>query len=878
MRRPPPLPPELAALVDDVVGSVELPLGSSARLRDDLEQHLRDGLAAGRSSEELIARFGSPSDTSELVAASRPPAPASPPARPWSEIGTDLRYAVRALRRAPVLAATATLVLALGIAANTTVFTVVNALLLRPLPVAEPSGLVDVWPDVPGGNSFLGISWGDYLRYRESDRVRSLAAFTGIRAILGEETGPEVIVQLVTPEYLALFDLSPTLGRLDMPSPVVFGDTPVAVLTHSFWQESLGADPGVVGTELRISGLTVTVIGVGPEGFDGHFIGFPSDLWVSMSAAELLLAGFDPTDPGSKPFEMIGRLAPGATVANTQLAFDAISEDLERRSPEANRGHRVGVTSTTGLDHSLQAGVAIFAGLLTVVSLMVLLIACLNVGSILLVRALSREREMSLRVALGAGTGRVVRTMASEAVVLTVVGTALGIALALRINGALSDALPRVSNGLRLDLGVDWRVLTMAAGAALIAAAAASLTPSLHILRQSPARALRARGGGSRGVARLRAVLVVTQVAVSVTLVVATGLFARALIEGGQIDPGFAADDSWTLAVDLTQQEPAARDATLRVLFERIDVLTTAPTVAADAPPVGVVRTPVAIDVPGVPPPPDADLHLVDARRVSPGYFEALSMPVLFGRPFTSGDEDEAVVIVSRAMAERFWPGVSPLGQTLRVEGSEARIVGVVQDTRYIVQDEVPDPLLYQVMTTPPGVVQLTMRAPASSLEGVVDIVRTLVPGQRRIQPTRSRDVLDDALLPQRVGTVLIGAMGLAALLLAALGVYGLVQYSVARSRQELGVRLALGGGSGDVLRVVLAKGVRWVGIGVGVGAILARLTTPALSPFLGAVGPGDPTTYLAVALTFALVALVASGLPARSALKVHPTEALRGD
>ncbi|MEM7418002.1 MAG: ADOP family duplicated permease, partial [Gemmatimonadota bacterium] len=797
---------------------------------------------------------------------------------PWSELAADLRYAARSLRRAPVLAATASLVLALGIAANTTLFTVVNALLLRPLPVSEPSGLVDVWPDIPGGNSFLSISWGDYLRYRESDRVESLAAFTGVRATLGDESGPDIVVQLVSPEYFGLLGLTPTLGRLEMPSPVVFGDAPTAVLTHALWQESFGADPSVVGREVRISDTQVTVVGVGPEGFEGHFIGFPSDLWVSISAAETFLPGFDPSDPASKPFELIGRLAPGATVETARAALRGIGEELERASPTTNRGHRVGVTQTTGLDHSLHAGVVVFASLLTGVSLLVLLIACLNVGSILLVRALSREREMSLRVALGAGVGRIVRTMASEALVLTAIGTAIGVTLALRINTTLSQALPRVSNGLRLDLGIDWRVLVLSAGAAVIAAGAASITPSLHVLRQSPAHALRSRGEARRGVERLRAVLVVAQVAVSVTLVVATGLFARALAAGGELDPGFAADDTWTVAIDLTDQESPDRTATVRALLDQLGTVGATEAVAANAPPIGVARTPLDIEVPGVPLPPDADTHIVDARTVSAGYFAALSIPVLAGRDFASGDEDEPLVIASRAMADRFWPAEAAVGRTVRVDGSEARVVGVVQDTRYLVQDEVPDPILYRVMSTPPGIVRVTVRTSNANLEEVVELVRRVVPGQRRVEPTLSREILDDALLPQRVGTVLIGAMGLAALLLAALGVYGLVQYSVARSRHELGVRLALGGGTADVLRVVLAKGARWVGLGLVVGVVVARSTAPALSPFLGEVGPGDPLTYLTVAVTFALVAVLASGVPARSALKVHPTEALRGD
>ena len=582
---------------------------------------------------------------------------------------------------------------------------------------------------------------------------------------------------------------------------------------------------------------------------------------------------------------MLGRLRPGVSASVARSALNALAEGIERQYPDLNRGHRLGLTPTTGLDHSLQAGVTAFVLVLTTVSILVLMIACLNVGSVLLVRAMSRDRELALRIALGAGRPRLVRQLVTEATVLVTLGTAVGVAVALRLNSALADTLEVVASGLGLDLRVDWRVLGLTAMVALLAAVLASIAPALHLFRQDPANALRARGGPSRHSARLRSSLVVGQVAVSVVLVVATGLFVRALVAGGKLDPGFAVDEVATFVLSLPEEfDPRARAALERDVLATIRSTPGVVAVTiAGAPPIGVARSPRSIDVPGVLPPPDSDRHAIDVRLAGARYLETVGVALISGRDLNEADdlEEPKVAIVSAAFAGRFWPQGDALGRTFTVGRDEVQVVGVAADARFIVQDESPDPLVYLSRGGEVGArTVVTVRAdmPLALTSAIGEVVRAAIPGHRRVQLGTGRQVLDSALLPQRLGSIIIGAMGIAALFLAAVGLYGLVQFTVARDTHELGVRLALGGSRRDLLMVVLRKGFTLVAVGTGVGVGIALFLAPGLEGFLAGVSPADPVTYLAVIGCFAGVALIASWVPARRALKIEATEALRGD
>ncbi len=886
------LPSVLRNAVARVISLSGLSGDAADGARADLEQHFRDGLQAGRTPEELIERFGEPEDVAPLLG--RSPGPPASKLRGrrsegwWTSFLADLRFSARVLAKSPTLTGTAMAVVALGIAANTVVFTVINEALLRPLPVDDPSSLVDVWADVPGGNSFLSFSYLDYEAYREESAVLDeLAAYAGLRLDFGEGEGAQGVVgQLSTDNYFGMLGLRPTLGRLSFGDNPAFGEEPVVVLAHAFWLSSMGGARDVIGTTVLLDGHSATVVGVGPEGFTGHFIGFPVDMWLPLTAADPLIPGFTPTDPSQKVFEMIGRSRAGVSTESVQAALNAIAVQLEARQPDLNRGHRVGVTPATGLDHSLQAPTLAFLAILATVSGLVLFIACLNVGSLVLVRVMSRDREMAIRLAIGAGAGRLVRQILTESLLLVLLGAVVGTWAALQINSFLSEFIRSLSGGVGLELGIDLRVLALTAAATLVATMVASAGPALYLMKKEPATALRSRGGGGDAGGKLRTFLVVGQVAVSVVLVTATGLFVRALAEGAQADPGYSADQLATFALSLDEWSEAPDEAQARlqqVVRETQQLQGVAGVSVSDLSLPNVARTPTPVDIPGVIPEAGQDQIIVDSRRVGADFGQVMGIPILRGRDFTETDSriEPPVAVVSQEFVRRFWPDGDALGRTFRVRDVEVRVVGVAADVRYLVQDDSPDPFVYvslygQGLARP--VVTVRSATPLALAGLIDDAVRQVVPGHARVRLVGARERLDGALFPQRIGSAIVGVMGLAALFLATVGLYGLLQFTVTRDRHELGVRLALGGSGADLLRVIVRKGLVLVGAGTLLGLAIALLAAPGLENFLVGVSPTDPVTYAAVIASFVAVALVASFLPARRAFRIQPAEALRGD
>jgi len=895
-----PLPPVLVRRVEELVARAGLGPAEADRLRADLMAHLRDGLDAGRSPDELVESLGDPGEVAPLLAR----VPRDPRRRPLSPSGApgllergrslarDFRRGLRSLLRAPGFSATAVLVLGVGLAAATVAATVANEILLRPLPVEDPSSLVDVWAEVPGGNSFTGFAWGDVRDLHDRELPGELAAFLGTRLALGEEdegTRP-VVAQLVSAHYFDLLGVRPAQGRVSFPAAPAFGAPPVAMVSHDFWQESLGGDPGVVGRVLRLDGQPVEVVAVAPDGFRGTFIGFPVEVWLPLTSAGVFVPGFTPEDRTLKPFELLGRLQPGADAAEMERALDRATAELEEAHPETNRGLRVGVAMTTGVDHSLRRAVTVFVGVLLTLAGMVLTVACLNVGSLLLVRMLGREREVAIRLALGAGRARLVGGLLTETVLLLVPATLLGLFLADQGMAFLRRFVAGISGGLGFQLTLDHRVLALTAASAVGAALAAAAAPGLHLARRDPAGALRDRGGGGGG-SGARTLLVSAQVALSVVLVVGAGLFGRSVLRATDADPGFDADRVAFFSVPSADAEgsagsemaSAAPTSEGRLLDEVAGLPGVRGVSWAEHRPLETARTPRPLSVPGMDPPPGGDHWTVDARRIGSGYLEVMGIPLLAGRGFTPAEvqDGSGVAVVSRAFAER-WGEAASVGRTLEVDGGTVRVVGVVGDARFLVQDASPDPLVYLPAARPaPGktdIVLLRADDPLGMAAGVAGLLGRQLPGRQVPVLRTPRQVLRQALFPQRVALVLVGGMGLVALLLASLGLYGVVQLSVTRDRRQLGVRRALGGGPHALLGAVLRRGFLVAALGTGVGLGLAALLAPGVAPLLVAVSPRDPLTFGVVAVAFLAVALLASALPAARALAIDPAEVLRGD
>ncbi len=891
-----PLPDDLAAAVTRLVEAAGLSGDPARRLRDDLETHVRDALDAGRSPDDVLRRLGEPDAVAPVLAESAPPRPRRPAHRGGESairaFWTDARQAARALARAPSLAITATAVLGLGIAAAAVALTVVNELFLRPLPVADQDRLVDIWADVSGGNSFAGFGWADVLTYRDATTsepgsgtaapLRSLAAFAGTRLTLGEGgAGRPVVGQLVSRDYFPLLGLQPAVGTVDLPEDRGFGGPRIAVLSHGLWVDAFDADPGIVGRTLVVDGESVAVAGVAPAGFRGHFTGFPVDLWLPITTADLFFTGFDPDDRSRMPFEMIGRLTDDGTPAAVEAVLNATAGELAAAYPETHRGHGVGVTPTTGVDHSLHAVVLAFVAILGALAGLVLVIACLNVGSLLLARTLSREREIAVRLALGAGNGRLVRQMLTEASVLAASGAAVGLLLSRLLTGQVDALLRRLAPGLGLELPFDGRVLALTMAAALVAALVAGAAPGLHVLRKAPGHRLRGRGGGSAG-SRARGLLVAAQIGASLSLVITTGLFVRALSTGLRVDPGFAADEVATLVVET---DAMAGGASMDDLLRDVRGLpgVRAATVA-DAPPTGVARTPVRLGIPGLEPPADDGAWAVDARHVGADYLATVGIALRQGRDFQEGDtrDGPTTAVVSQAFVDRFWPGeTGAVGRTLEVADQVVQVIGVAADARFLVQDDTPDPFVYLSLSAPaPPRVVLTVRSPepGSLTTPLRDLLRRHRPDAPPPVVVRSRETLDAGLLPQRLGAALVGALGAAALGLAIVGLYGLIRYTVSRDRHEIAVRMALGGSRTTVLGAVLKRAATFVGAGLLVGVLATAVGARVLAGFLGEVSPPDPLTYGVVTALFVALAAVASAVPARRALSIPPASALRGE
>jgi len=801
----------------------------------------------------------------------------------------DMRYAGRALRRAPGFTFLAAGALALGMGANTAVFTLVNEVALRPLPVHEPQQLVNILVDQPGGNSFLGFSYPEYLDYRDRNRVLDgVAATTGTFLTVGEG-GPAATGQLVSENYFDVLGIEPLRGRAFTHEEVRTA-APVAVVNHGFWQRQAGGSEGFVGSTLLLDGIPFTVIGVMPEGFSGIFIGFPSDISVPVTLMEQLRPGAELMSRQEQSLELFGRLQRGVTVAAADLALDALAADIESDFPAVNRDRRVHVYPLTGIDHSLQAGVTSFMAILLVLSSLVLLTACLNVGGLLLARGEYRRQEMAIRTAIGASRGRIVRQLVTETMALFAFGSVAALLLAVLVNSLLTRFVDSLPIPLGFDLHIDWRVLAFAGAVTLVTAVATGLLPALRTSQSRPGL-----GSGQRQTAdsqKLRSVFLVAQVAVSLILLMSAGLFLRAVQAGQRLDPGFELDGLVAAGFGLPVDEYDGNAA--RAFYEQvIDGMRAAdPTArvsASSMPPIGVAHSAFPIAIPGYDPPPGQTGVGVDTNAVTAGYFETVGIPLLEGRTFERHDEDAArgmdgrqLAVINREMAERFWPGRSPVGRVIMDGDTEIEILGVLENTRHVIQDSSPSPLMYFLAAQRPAHRMLVLARTSSELGALNEALQAQVSRLDDSLAPASFQPADNAisffLLPQRAAGRLVGALGLLALLLAAAGVSGIVSFAVGCRRRGLGIRVALGGEPRRQVALVMRGSLLLVGLGIGVGALGVAALAPLLRSFLFEVRTFDMSVVVMATGTMLLAALIAAYVPARRVLKLDAIEVLRSD
>jgi predicted permease len=813
----------------------------------------------------------------------------------------DLRYALRILLKSPAFTVVALLSLALGIGANSAIFSLVNVVLLRPIPVQEPSTLASVFLTDQRNPGNLPLSHLNYKDLRDQNQVfTDMAAFTFAQVNWSRGTASEqILVQVVSGSYFPVLGTQPAMGRGLLPEEDR-RPTPVAVLSHGFWERSLGRDPNVVGSTLTLNRTPFTVVGIAPKGFTGTILGGNPEAWVPMSMHDVVQPNFDWYEQRRGLFLFaFGRLKPGVSPEQASTNLRTVFAQLEQAFPTDNKGRSAGAVAL--LDARLnplgQAGapvVQISLILMSVVGI-VLLIACANVANLLLARASRRRREIAVRLALGAERLRLVRQLLTESMVLSAIGGGLGILLAYWLLDALVAADVQLPIPVGAELSMDLRVLGFTAVLAVATGLLFGLAPAIQASKPDVVPVLKNEmvpaNTGRRGLASflsLRQALVVAQVALSLMSLVAAGLFLKSLQQAQGTSTGFETRGVLVMNVNLGREgyTPERGQIFYQQLAERVGGLPGVRHAAvAQSPPLagGISRSvfPEGEDTT------TRDRILVQVNSVSPGYFDTIGIPLVRGRDFSNADAAGAplVVVVNETMAERFWPGQDAIEKRFKFFGDDdfTTVVGVARNSKYNGVTENPTPFIYQPLRqnySPAGTLHVRAESDAA---GLAAAVRRQV---LEIDPTLSvfnvrtlEEQVSQSLAPLRMNVIVLTTFGLLALSLASIGLYGVASYSVAQRTREIGVRMALGARPSSVLGLVLGRGLVLIGLGLVVGLILSvSLASFIPATLLPNVSARDPWTFTTTAGLLTVVALLANYIPARRATRIDPLVALRAE
>ncbi len=813
----------------------------------------------------------------------------------------DLRFGARMLLQRPVLSAAAILSLALGIGANATIFSVVNALLFRPLAVAEPDRLVSLFTKDERNPGFAPLSHLNWKDYREQNQVFAEMMgydWTGMSVATGAGEGELVVGQMVSDNYFRTLGIEPVLGRAFTPEENgVPGAHPVAVVSHRFWLEKLGGAADAPGRKILVNSQPFTVIGVAPASFKGTDVGVQPALWVPMAMNRL----FRPGDSMNWYNERrglfifsIGRLQPGVTFEAARAELEGIGKRLQQTYPKDNQDRTVQLVrfAEATINPGFRGGVVAAMTLLMSVVALVLLIACANVANLLLARASARRREIAIRLSIGAGRARLVRQLLTESLVLALCGGAGGLLVALWARRALLAFLPNLPLPINigLDLPLDWRVLGFTLGVSVLTGLLFGLAPALQASRPNLVSAVKDAAtdpSAARGRrVGFRELLVAVQVALSLVALIGAGLFVRSLAAAQKIDPGFDPRPLAMVSFDVGMQGYGQRRA--EQFWERaLERARSVPGVeAAVVAQGGPMQGTMARTVFREGQESATDGRFVQVNAVGLGYFDALGVPLRRGRDFLPGDRADApkVVIVNETMAKTYWPGEDPLGKRFRFFGDDysVEVVGVAPDMKYNFLGEDPQPYIYQTLYQrhSSGVTLLVRAAgdPGPVLGQMQRELRALDRTLPLVGATTIDDVLANSLWAPRMGAALLALFGVLALVLAAVGIYGVMAYAVQLRAREIGIRMALGARRADVLALVVRRGLIVVGAGLVVGLLLTSGATRLVANMLFGVSPLDPLTFATTAALLAAVGLAANLVPARAASATDPARVLRSE
>jgi predicted permease len=797
----------------------------------------------------------------------------------------DVRYATRSLAKSPGFTIVAVATIAIGIGATTVIFSLISALLLRPLPVSDPGELVSLHEERRGAVSIsMGYSAFSFQRY-EQYREAAAGAVAGMAAHeYGQSSlrivGPAEVVSSVatSANYFEVLGVNPALGAF-FSADANRASEPAVVISHALWSTKLASDPAVVGRTVHLDSRAHTVIGVAPASFKGLVAGLPVDVWYPAAA------GTGESGTGASVV-LFARMRPEMNLQQTQAALEVVSAQVpqERGSELVS----VRVQPLTGLPGSFRTPLTGFMAMLLVTAGIVLAIASTNVGGMLLSRGAGRRREVAVRLAVGASRGRLVRLFLTESILLFALGGAAAVLLTVWLVGVASAVTLPIPIPVDLELRVDWRVLTFCVVVALGTGVAFGLAPALQATRPDLVADLKdgARGQSAHRT-RLRSSFVVLQLALSVILLITAALFVRTLQQALAADIGF---DPHGVVVGGINLDPHGYDETRGAAFtaELLDRARALPEVEAAAyavwAPMGgnnsrsTVRPAEAAegsDTPGI---------TTDLGTVGSGYFEALRIPVVAGRGFTTADRPgaPAAAVINQRLAERLWPGQNPLGRSVRMGGETMEVVGVTGTGKYESYTEDPRGFLYRPLEQSySGSVTLHVRSRSDAASTLAALRRELAamdPNVALEQGMPLASLIGFSIFPQRLAAMMIGVFGLAGLLLAAIGLYGILAYQVGARTREIGIRMALGARAESVVGMVMRSSFRLVMIGTAIGLTVAFAATRLLAGLLFGVTPTDPVSFVGVPLLLCSIALLASYLPARRAARVDPAVALRAE
>ena len=814
----------------------------------------------------------------------------------------DIRHSVRSLTKTPGFTAVALIVLALGIGANTAIFTVVNAVLLRPLPYPDSERLVMLWETNPRfqlAADRVPVTHGNFMDWREQNNVFDFVAAIGVGhwSLTGSGEPERVSGASVSPGFFRLMGVEPMLGRAFHDDEEKPGAARVVIISYALWQQRFGGDREVINREMVLDGQAYTVIGVAPEGF--HFprakelpsfagVATRTDLWRPMTLGN----DFINKSRANHQLIVIAKLKPGVTNQQAQAEMTAVSTRLEQSYPDFNQGIGAKVVP---LNEQVVGNVRPALWVLMGAVALVLLIACANLANLMLARSAGRHREIAIRTALGASRARIVRQLLTEAILLAIAAAAGGTLLSFwGVNAMLSlarDVLPR-----SYEIGIDSRVLGFTIATALLTSVFFGLAPALQSSRVNLSESLKE---GTRGVAdgrrfkRVRSALVIAEVALSLVLLIGAGLLIKTVAGLLKVDPGFKSDNTLTMNIALlgykypnTQKQAAFfQDVTQRVAIlpgvQSVGLISSAPMSG------GIYAGGFTIE--GRTPASGDDGFVADRRMISPDYFEALGIPILKGRGFTERDDQTSpgVVIVSEGWARRFLPNEDPIDKRVKLGGRDSTrpwlsIAGIAGDVRDTTLETDARPCLYMPYPQfPSSSMALVVRAatdPTQLISAIRDEVWAVDKDQPITDVTTLGQQVADSVLPRRFNAMLLTLFAGLAFVLAIVGIFGLVAYSVTQRTQEIGVRFALGAQASDVIKLVVGDGMKLVLGGVALGLAGSLALTRVMTSLLYGVSATDPLIFAGVSLALLAAALVASYIPARRAATVDPMMALRSE